>query len=50
MKARGRVREKICKMPVLYLLRCIKFPKRVPVLYKIMLMSCCPLRMAACWS
>lgn len=29
-------------MPVSYLLRCIKFPVRVPVLYKIMLMSRCP--------
>lgn len=42
--------KKLCKMPVSYLLRCIKFPVRLPVLYKIMLMSCCPLRMAACWS
>lgn len=43
-------KKKLCKTPVSYLLRCIKFPVRVPVLYKIMLMSCCPLRMAACWS
>lgn len=42
--------KKLCKTSVSYLLRCIKFPVRVPVLYKIMLMSCGPLRMAACWS
>lgn len=50
LEARWRMKKKICKTPVSYLLRCIKFPVRVPVLYKIMLMSCCPLRMAACWS
>lgn len=50
-KARWRMRgKKLCKTAVSYLLRCIKFPVRVPVLYKIMLMSCGPLRMAACWS
>lgn len=43
-------KKKLCKTAVSYLLRCIKFPVRVPVLYKIMLMSCGPLRMAACWS
>ena len=49
-EARWRMRKKLCKTPVSYLLRCIKFPVRVPVLYKIMLMSRGPLRMAACWS
>ena len=49
-EARWRMGKKLCKTPVSYLLRCIKFPVRVPVLYKIMLMSRGPLRMAACWS
>lgn len=49
-EARWRMGKKLCKTAVSYLLRCIKFPVRVPVLYKIMLMSCGPLRMAACWS
>lgn len=49
-KAMGEEEKKLCKTSVSYLLRCIKFPVRVPVLYKIMLMSCGPLRVAACWS
>lgn len=49
-EARWRIRKKLCKTPVSYLLRCIKFPERVPVLYKIMLMFRGPLWTAACWS
>lgn len=49
-KLGGEWEKKLCKTPVSYLLRCIKFPVRAPVLYKIMLMSCGPLWMAACWS